>query len=155
MHQNNETNPAEMMKAAKRMVNLKKYDIAVEKFEDIIAKYPNWLSPYVILYDVLCELGKPEKALKVLLDAKFNIPFNLPIRKKLVEHYLQDGDKESAREVLDSTHLLFPSDNWVRITMEKLRSPFVTKTMAKLYEKQGYKDDAHKIYEKLNKIEEQ
>lgn len=154
MHPKKTTNPAELKKKALRSINAKKYDKAVEVLEEAIKKYPKWLSPYIILSEVLCELDQIKNAIDVLLEARRNQPFNLPVRKGLIKLYIQSGDGESARDLLESTYFLYPNESWVTRTLERLKSPFVTETMAKLYEKQGYIEDAKKVYEKLKISEE-
>ncbi len=151
---NKTTNPLELKKTALRFINAKKYDKAVDVLEDTIEIYPNWLSPYIILSDILCELDKIKQAIDVLLKAKEIQPYNLLLRKKIIKLYFKSGDKEAARDLLESTYFLFPNENWTEKTLERLKSPFVTETMAKLYEKQGYIEDAKRLYEKLKMPEE-
>jgi len=144
-------NLAKQLRMAERMLRTKNYNEAIEQFKDMVSKYPNWLSPYFMLSNALHKSGETEEALETLLEATHLEPFNLVLKKRIVNLYLECGNRESARELLEEIFLLFPQDEWIKITIEELQSPFVTKTMAKLYEKQGYIDDARKILEKLGK----
>ncbi len=136
---------------AERMLRTKNYNKAIEQLEDMVSKHPNWLSPYLMLSNALYENGEREKALEILVEASHIEPFNLVIKKEIIRLYLEHGKRESARELLEEIALFYPRDGWIKATIEELQSPFVTKTMAKLYKKQGYTDDACRIYEKLGK----
>jgi len=142
-------NLAKRLRMAERMLCTKNCNKAIEQLKDMISKYPNWLSPYFMLSNALHKNGEIEEALGILLEAAHLEPFNLVLKKRIIKLYLECGNRESARELLEETFLLFPQDEWIKTTIEELQSPFVTETMAKLYEKQGYIDDAHKIFEKL------
>lgn len=151
MRKDKKSNLAGQKRAVERMLKAKKYNKATERLKDIIAKYPNWLFPYFMLSNALHKNGETEEALEILLEATHLEPFNLVLKKRIINLYLECGNRESARELLEETFLLFPQDEWIKTTIEELQSPFVTETMAKLYEKQGYVDDARKIFEKLGK----
>jgi len=142
-------NLAKRLRMAERMLRTKNYNEAIEQLKDMTSKYPNWLSPYFMLSNALYENGEREKALEILLEATYLKSFNLVLKKRIINLYLECGNRESAREVLEEIFLLFPQEEWIKTTIEELQSPFVTETMAKLYKKQGYIDDARKIFEKL------
>jgi len=142
-------NLAKRLRMAERMLCTKNCNKAIEQLKDMVSKYPNWLSPYFMLSNALHKNGEIEEALGILLETAHLEPFNLVLKKRIINLYLECGNRESARELLEETFLLFPQDEWIKTTIEELQSPFVTETMAKLYEKQGYIDDAHKIFEKL------
>jgi tetratricopeptide (TPR) repeat protein len=149
MHQGKKYNLVDRKRLVERMLNAKKHNEAIEILKDIISKYSDWLSPYLMLSNALYEKAETEKALEILLKAAYLKPFNLVLKKRIIKLYLDCSNRESAREMLGEVALLFPRDEWIKTAMEELKSPFVTKTMAKLYEKQGYIEDAHRIYEKL------
>ncbi len=142
-------NFAKQLRMAERMLRTKNYNEAAEQLKDMVSKCPNWLSPYFMLSNALHKNGEIEEALEILLEATHLEPFNLVLKKHIINLYLEYGNRESARELLEEIFLLFPHDKWIKTTIEELQSPFVTETMAKLYKKQGYVDDAHGIYEKL------
>lgn len=142
-------NLAKQLRMAERMLRTKNHNKAIEQLKDMVSKYPNWLSPYFMLSNALHKNGEIKEALGILLEAAHLEPFNPVLKKRIIKLYLECGNRESARELLEETFLLFPQDEWIKTTIEELQSPFVTETMAKLYEKQGYIDDAHKIFEKL------
>ncbi|OYD14721.1 hypothetical protein CH333_07395 [candidate division WOR-3 bacterium JGI_Cruoil_03_44_89] len=145
------SNLADQMRIAERMINAKRHNEAIERLRNIISKYPDWLSPHLLLSDALYERGEKEKALDVLLEVAHLEPFNLVLKKRIIRLYLECGKREPARELIKEVALLFPGDELTKSTAGELQSPFVTETMAKLYERQGYVDDARKIHEKLGK----
>ena len=149
MRKDKKTNLAKQLRMAERMLRTKNHNKAIEQLKDMVSKYPNWLSPYFMLSNALHKNGETEEALEILLEATHFEPFSLVLKKHIINLYLEYGNRESARELLEEIFLLFPQDEWIKTATEKLQSPFVTETMAKLYEKQGYIDDARKIFEKL------
>ena len=149
MRKDKKTNLAKQLRMAERMLRTKNHNKAIEQLKDMVSKYPNWLSPYFMLSNALHKNGETEEALEILLEATHFEPFSLVLKKHIIILYLEYGNRESARELLEEIFLLFPQDEWIKTATEKLQSPFVTETMAKLYEKQGYIDDARKIFEKL------
>ena len=128
---------------------------ALKLLERGLRAHPNYLPAHVLRARFLLSMNQPFKAEEALRDALAVDPANVSALRMLCE---LEARREAAGRGMTARKLaaLDPSDPLaLRVLSEetKASSPFTTRSVAELYESQGYLTEALRIYRELAKHE--
>jgi len=118
-----------------------------------LREHPDYLPAHIIRAQYLLRKGQPLKAEEALRDALALDPANLTALRMLLE--LEARREAAGRGVTARKVAAFdPQDPLARKVLSeetKAASPFTTRSVAELYESQGYLTEALRIYSELER----
>lgn len=135
---------APLIRTVKKLIE-KNEEEAVKILNNLVDKYPYFSLPYYLLAEIYYtkrEYFSFKKTIEVLL---MHNPYDEPAYKLLLKYAEELNDKE----LKDKCNSIIEFLEGKKKPVAEKRIPFVTKSVAELYESQGYLKEALSIYERL------
>ncbi len=144
---------AAFARLAEAHVDAGEVEMALQLIEHGLRAHPNYIPAHILRARYLMRQNKPFKAEEALREALSVDPANLAALRMLCE---LEAKREAAGRGMTARKLaaLDPADPLaLRVLSEQKEaaSPFTTRSVAELYESQGYLTEALRIYRELGK----